>query len=186
MQLVSFGGRWQVLWTLQAFRLKVKCWHDNHGQLYPWVSRVRDQRLYRTQIIWVCSDIWVFSVLDNRLLADKLSHLPKVSIWIRKGQIYSYPPWWNTKAFETVNSFLWNRIVKCIVFCKIRCGRDYALFLPLQAVINQICAFVAKRDISRICAFLGLFTQIWLRQMSFDSDLTQISGPKNGGLVLWF
>ena len=45
----------------------------------PWV-----QRLYRTQIIWVCSDIWVFSVLDNRLLADNLSQLPKVSIWLRK------------------------------------------------------------------------------------------------------
>ena len=36
------------------------------------------QRLFRTQIIWVCSDIWVFSVLDNRLLADNLSQL---QIW---------------------------------------------------------------------------------------------------------
>ena len=36
------------------------------------------QRLYRTQIIWV------FSVLDNRLLTDNLSQLPKVSIWLRK------------------------------------------------------------------------------------------------------
>ena len=35
--------------------------------------------------MWVCSDIWVFSVLDNRLLADNLSQLPKVSIWLRKG-----------------------------------------------------------------------------------------------------
>ena len=29
------------------------------------------------------------------------------------------------------------------------------------------------------------FTQIWLRQMRFDSDMTQISGPKNGGWSLW-
>ena len=39
----------------------------------------------------------------------------------------------------------------------------HALFLPLQAVINQIRAFVAKQDMSRIRAFLGLFY----------SDLTQ-------------
>ena len=43
------------------------------------------QRLQRTQIIWVCSDIWVFSDLDNRLFADNLSHLPKVAIWISNG-----------------------------------------------------------------------------------------------------
>ena len=48
------------------------------------LSHFIGQRLYRTQIIWVCSDIWVFSVLDNRLLADNLSQLPKVSIWLRK------------------------------------------------------------------------------------------------------
>ena len=59
------------------------------------------QRLHRTQIIWVCSDIWVFSGLDNRLLADNLSHLPKVLIWLRKGCI---PLFWNTNALETVNS----------------------------------------------------------------------------------
>ena len=41
------------------------------------------QRLHRTQIIWVCSDIWFFSDLDNRLLVDNLSNLPKVLIWIR-------------------------------------------------------------------------------------------------------
>ena len=76
------------------------------------------QRLQRTQIIWVCSDIWVFSVLDNRLLADNLSHLPKVSTLIRKGQIYSFHPWWDTKAFETVNSFSWKEIVKCILFAR--------------------------------------------------------------------
>ena len=55
-------------------------------------------------------------------------------------------------------------IVKCIVFCKLlRCGRDYALLLLLQAVINQIRAIVAKRDMPRIHAFLGLLY----------SDLTQ-------------
>ena len=134
-----------------------------------------EQRLHRTQIIWVCSDIWVFSVLDNRLLADNLSHLPKVAIWIRKGQIYSFLPWWNTKTFETVNSFSWNGIVKCIVFCNIRCGRDYALFLLLNAVMDQIRTFVAKRYMSWIRTFLGPFysdltqtNEIWLRH---DSDI---------------
>ena len=71
------------------------------------------QRLHRTQIIWVCSDIWVFSVLDNRLLADNLSHLPKVLIWIRKGCISSF---WNTNALETVISWSvlsWNEIGNC-------------------------------------------------------------------------
>ena len=28
------------------------------------------QRLHRIQIIWVCTDIWVFPVLDNRHLSD--------------------------------------------------------------------------------------------------------------------
>ena len=32
--------------------------------------------------------------------------------------------------------------------------------------------------------FRYIFTQIWLRQMWFDSHLTQISGPKNGGWSL--
>ena len=121
----------------------------------------------------------VFSVLDNRLLTDNLSHLPKVAIWIRKGQMYSFPPWWNTKTFETVNSFSWNGIVKCIVFCNIRCGRDYALFLVLNAVMDQIRPFVVKRymSMSWIRTFLGLFllrfdsdkwdlTQTWLRYLS--------------------
>ena len=46
----------------------------------------------------------------------------------------------------------------------------------------QIRAFVAKRAMR----FFGLvLTQIWLRQMRFDSDLTQISGQKNGGWSLW-
>ena len=96
--------------------------------------RTGAQRLQRTQIIWVCSDIWVFLVLDNRLLADNLSHLPKVAIWIRKGQIYSFPPWWNTKTFETVKSFSWNWIVKCI-------------FFAIQGVERIMRFFVFFRDV---------------------------------------
>ena len=45
---------------------------------------------------------------------------------------------------ETRNIFSEKK--KCIVFCKIRCGRDLALFLLLLAVMDQIRIFVAKRD----------------------------------------
>ena len=45
--------------------------------------------------------------------------------------------------------------------------------------MEQHRAFVAKQDMSRIRAFWGaFFTQIWLRQMRFDSDLTQIIWTK--------
>ena len=64
-------------------------------------------------------------------------------------------------------------------FCNIRCGKDYALFRLLYAVMDQIRTFVAKQYMSWIRAFLGVFL------LRFDSDMTQISGPKNGGWSLW-
>ena len=49
------------------------------------------------------------------------------------------------------------------------------LFLLLQAVMDQIRTFVAKRDMSRLRAFLGLFysdlTQTYEIQLRFDSDI---------------
>ena len=64
----------------------MKLWHFRRlWQIRPVPFQAVGQRLYRTQSIWVWSDIWVFfSVLDNRLLADNLSQLSKVSIWLRK------------------------------------------------------------------------------------------------------
>ena len=66
----------------------MKLWHFRRlWQIRPVPFQAVGQRLYRTQSIWVWSDIWVFfSVLDNRLLADNLSQLSKVSIWLRKGR----------------------------------------------------------------------------------------------------
>ena len=43
------------------------------------------QRLHRIQIIWVCSDIWVFSVLDNRHLSDIWVICQKCQFEERKG-----------------------------------------------------------------------------------------------------
>ena len=76
----------------QIFWIKSESTHVCLSGILSFIAQICDtlrfttwvQRLYRTQIIWVCSDIWVFSVLDNRLLADNLSQLPKVSIWLRK------------------------------------------------------------------------------------------------------
>ena len=136
------------------------------------------QRLHRTQIIWVCSDVWVFSVLENILLADNLSHLPKVLIWIRKLCI---PSWWNSNALKTVNTDQFFHGIEYVGKCKISVEWVNAILL-LHALVEQLRAFVAKQNMSRIHAFLVFFfTQIWLRQMRFDSDLTQISGLKNDG-----
>ena len=52
---------------------------------------------------------------------------------------------------------------------------EIELFLLLHAFMEQIRTFVAKRAMSRICAFLVLFG---LRFDSDISDLTQISGQK--------
>ena len=45
-------------------------WKERYTSILMLLQVTQEQRLYRTQIIWVCSDIWVFSVLDNRHLSD--------------------------------------------------------------------------------------------------------------------
>ena len=54
-------------------------------------------------------------------------------------------------------------------------------FLPMVFLfysdLKRIRTFVAKRDMSGIRTFWYFFL---LRQMQFDSDFTQTSGPKNG------
>ena len=94
----------KLLGRVKAFDRYVSC------QLYIWsLSGPIEETWSRSSTGLRLSDFAqiseFFSVLDNRILADNLSHLPEVSIWIRKGQIYSFPLWWNTKTFETVNSF---------------------------------------------------------------------------------
>ena len=57
----------------------MKLWHFRRlWQIRPVPFQAVGQRLYRTQSIWVWSDIWVFfSVLDNRLLADNCELIAK-------------------------------------------------------------------------------------------------------------
>ena len=57
--------------------------------------------------------------------------------------------------------------LNALFYCKIRCGRDYALFLLLRALMEQIPTFVAKQAMSQIRVFLLL--------SCLDSNLTQIS-----------
>ena len=51
-------------WSPTAFSNFLK-WSPTVKYLKNW-----EQRLHRTQIIWVCPDIWVFSVLHNIHLSD--------------------------------------------------------------------------------------------------------------------
>ena len=54
-------------------------------------------------------------------------------------------------------------------------------YFIVQALVGQICTFVAKLIRLRIRAFRVLFlTQTLLRQLRFDSDFTQISEQKIG------
>ena len=47
-------------------------------------------------------------------------------------------------------------------------------------------ALLSRNGICREYALFGIvLTQIWLRQMRFDSDFTQTSGQKNGDWSLW-
>ena len=47
-------------------------------------------------------------------------------------------------------------------------------------------ALLSQNGICREYALFGIvLTQIWLRQMRFDSDFTQTSGQKNGDWSLW-
>ena len=108
------------------------CWKMVSHSLLEQVPEVRTSekclRLNERKYSLSISDPEAPTDSDN--LADNLSHLPKVSIWIKKNQIYSFSSW--------------NEIVKCIIFCKIRCGRDYALILLLHAAMDQIRTFVEK------------------------------------------
>ena len=132
-----------------------------------------------------------FSVLDNRLLADNLSQLPKVSIWLRKGWeevfVYFYLAFGllfllrfdSDKWDLTQNSYtLLSRSGIC---------PKYALFWSpfllrfdsdkwdstqtwLRYLI-QAHFFENKSEINALF-LVSFFTQIWLRQMRFDSDMT--------------
>ena len=127
------------------------------------------QRLQWTQIIWVCPDIWVFSVLDNRHLADICAFCQKCQFEVRKA--------WNALFLQLKPHEMHCKQADSAIL-KIRCGWNYAnceyvLFaygLLSYSDFKQMRAFVAKRDMSQIRAFSDFF---WLRFDSDNCDLTQ-------------
>ena len=120
-------------------------------------------RLQWTQIIWVCPDIWVFSVLDNRHLADICAFCQKCQFEVRKA--------WNALFLQLKPHEMHCKQADSAIL-KIRCGWNYAnceyvLFaygLLSYSDFKQTRAFVAKRDMSQIRAFSNFF---------FYSDLTR-------------
>ena len=128
-----------------------------------------NQRLQWTQIIWVCPDIWVFSVLDNRHLADICAFCQKCQFEVRKA--------WNALFLQLKPHEMHCKQADSAIL-KIRCGWNYAnceyvLFaygLLSYSDFKQTRAFVAKRDMSQIRAFSDFF---WLRFDSDNCDLTQ-------------
>ena len=74
-------------------------------------------------------------------------------------------------------------IYMCCFIAKIRCIREYALFSS-PCFNGRNTHFCREIDYVTNTHFFGLdWTQIWLRQMRFDSDLTQISELKMTGKV---
>ena len=114
------------------------------------------QRLQWTQIIWVCPDIWVFSVLDNRHLADICAFCQKCQFEVRKA--------WNALFLQLKPHEMHCKQADSAIL-KIRCGWNYAnceyvLFaygLLSYSDFKQTRAFVAKRDMSQILAFSDFF-----------------------------
>ena len=98
-----------------------------------------------------------FSVLGNRLLADNLSQLQSWS----KICIFGH----------------FRQNIGILAHFLLRFDSD-----KWDLTLEHLRTCVAKWDMSQIRAFLvSFFTQIWLRQIRFDPDMTQISEEKNGG-----
>ena len=112
---------------------------------------------------------WVFSVLDNRHLADICAFCQKCQFEVRKA--------WNALFLQLKPHEMHCKQADSAIL-KIRCGWNYAnceyvLFaygLLSYSDFKQTRAFVAKRDMSQIRAFSDFF---WLRFDSNNCDLTQ-------------
>ena len=80
----------------------------------------------------------------------------------------------------------WSWLLKYVVFARL--GAVYREYLGFSSpcVYGTNTRFCRKTGyVANTRHFTLLFTQIWLRQMRFNSDLTQISVSKNGGWSLW-
>ena len=133
----------------------------------------RSQRLQWTQIIWVCPDIWVFSVLDNRHLADICAFCQKCQFEVRKA--------WNALFLQLKPHEMHCKQADSAIL-KIRCGWNYAnceyvLFaygLLSYSDFKQTRAFVAKRDMSQIWDQGNLVPPGWRR---ISADTTAVLCP---------
>ena len=126
---------------------------------------IRFQRLYPPQIIWVCPDIWVFSVLDNRLLSDIWVFCQKcyfeVKMDCKEALLYFHVPVHDLQASEEI-------FMDIYMCCFIATLGAVGNFL-LHASMEQIRVFVAKSTLSRIRTFLvfiGLrfYSDIWAKK----------------------
>ena len=122
-----------------------------------------DQRLYWTQIIWV------FSVLDNRLLADNLSQLPKVSIWLRKG-------WEEVFVYLKVSFFtqIWHRQMRFdssiyALLSQNGICRKYALFWSPFLLRSDSDVWVMSES------NLIYLSQIWVKKETKKARIYDIS-----------
>ena len=107
-----------------------------------------------------------------------LSHLPKVSIWSKKGLDSPVPP-----VEASGNALQTSRLcpIEDLTFCIL-----FKYFSYVKSAMVNKYALLSRNEICCEYALFWIFlTQIWLRQMRFDSDFTQISGQKKADWGLW-
>ena len=73
-------------WLMSLSEKRTKPKQGNEDDFLWQISRLKvtNQSLYPPQIIWVCPDIWVFSVLHNRHLSDIWVICQKCQFGVRK------------------------------------------------------------------------------------------------------
>ena len=93
------GQRFEI-WTIWGIFIWESKWCYDFTKIFALViNRCRAEALPDSDYLSLLRYLSFFSVLDNRLLADNLSQLSKVSIWLRKGWeevfIYKYALFWS-------------------------------------------------------------------------------------------
>ena len=100
-QLPILKDRWCKVWIMLHFKQLKQRLQPSRYLSQVWVkSHLSEQRLQRTRIIWVCSDIWVyqFHITDFSQTCELFA---KSANFNKKMPDTVFLPWWNTKAFET-------------------------------------------------------------------------------------
>ena len=130
------------------------------------------QRLHRIQIIWVCSDIWVFSVLDNRHLSDIWVICQKCQFEERKGwkalflqsQEMQYNkqtlPYWNFYFLDPIQILQSCKIFGLSFFVHI--WNEYALLSRYGICCKYALFGIFYSDLNHTNAiWLRLYSDIW-------------------------